>query len=178
MLFFFSLPSHIITPCVSPSEVYVRAVTSARRHSKHCTLSLVWLCAQALLLTDEARWLYRACVYLTPLFTSWAMAASIRTASVFIRMTYIVKKKESLRKMLSFTFDLKRRGTNAMIHHRSIIFETKGVLFMVMPNPSLQCTAVKSFIYYNATFVSRYLFFFLSGQAIVKFLKGVNKTQQ
>lgn len=123
-------------------------------------------------------WLYRACVYLTPLFTSWAMATSIRTASVFIRMTYIVKKKESLRKMLSFTFDLKRRGTNAMIHHRSIIFETKGVLFMVMPNPSLQCTAVKSFIYYNATFVSRYLFFFLSEQAIVKFLKGVNKTQQ
>lgn len=67
-----------------------------RQHVATQNIARFLLCdfrAQALLLTDEVRWLYRACVYLTPLFTSWTMATSIRTASVFIRMTYIVKKK-------------------------------------------------------------------------------------
>jgi len=85
------------------------------------------------------------------------MAASIRTASVFIRMTKIVDKKESLRKMFYITSDLEQRGKGPKMHHIFILrnihsdFETKGVLFMVMQTLSFSAlAAVKSLFYYNA----------------------------
>lgn len=174
-LVFFSLPSHIITPCVSPSEVYMRAVTSARRHSKHCTLSLVWLsCAGAAsdwwgsLVVPRMR-LLNAFVYVMGNGYLDSHCVSFYSNDVY--------RKEKKKSRCVKWFLLRLIWNNAVQMQWFINFETKGVLFMVMPNPFLQCTAVKTFIYYNATFEWRYLFFILSGQAIVKWMKGFNKAQ-
>lgn len=86
----------------------------------------------------------------------YVMAASTRTASVFIRMTKIVDKKKKSRCVKCFFFLRLIWNSAENMHHIFILriihadFETKGVLFMVMPNPFFQGSAVKSFIYYNA----------------------------
>lgn len=137
-LVFFSLPSHIITPCVSPSEVYMRAVTSARRHSKHCTLSLVWLwCAGA-----ASDWWGSLVVPRMRLLNAFVYVMGngyldSHCVSFYSNDVYRKEKKESLRKIVSFTFDLKQRGTNAMIHQ----FWNKGSFVHgdAKPFPSVHC---------------------------------------